>query len=378
MDRGLIFTLREIGQQPDTWKSTLAIFLQQEGQITKFLEEVGLRETLERRPTVVLVGAGTSDYIGQTLVLLLRRTWKCEVSACASTDLLLNLQDYCVPGRPYLFISFSRSGDSPEGVAVLERAIHENPDIAHLIVTCNAEAKMIECCKRAVRSYAIVLDDAVNDRSLVMTSSFTNMIVMGHCLAHAWSTEQYIAVHEQLVDAARMLIEVASKQAERIASLSFERICFVGSGSLAGIAKEAALKVLEMTAGQVKTMSETLLGLRHGPMAALDTRTLLVCFIPSDPQCALYARDLLFEIGSKHIAAERIALGPVSDTAEIAECCEIYLPVEKEIPDLYRPALDVIFGQLLGLHCSMVRGLKPDEPSPAGVISRVVQQFRIY
>ena len=48
------------------------------------------------------------------------------------------------------------------------------------------------------------------------------------------------------------------------------------------------------------------------------------------------------------------------------------------IPDLYRPVLDVIFGQLLGLFVSIRCGLKPDVPSPNGAISRVVQKVDIY
>ncbi len=47
------------------------------------------------------------------------------------------------------------------------------------------------------------------------------------------------------------------------------------------------------------------------------------------------------------------------------------------IDDLYRPALDVIVGQLMGLYSSVAAGLRPDAPSPGTVISRVVQEFQI-
>jgi tagatose-6-phosphate ketose/aldose isomerase len=377
-NRGLAFTPREIAQQPDTWKTTLAIFRQNQQRITKFLEDTGLQAVLEKRPAVMLVGAGTSDYIGHALVLLLRRAWGCEVFACASTDLLPNIEDYVVPGRNYLWISFSRSGDSPEGVAVLEHALKQYPDIAHLIVTCNPEAKMIEVTRGASRACAVILDDAVNDRSLAMTSSFTNMIVMGQCLAHAWSIDEYADTNDRLVRAGRALLKTGAEAADLIASHDFNRVCFVGSGALASVAKESALKVLEMTAGQVKTMSETVLGLRHGPMAALDESTLLVCFVSEDKRRALYARDLLLEIGGKEITSERVAMGPSSAESIFSQCCEVYLAVEDGISDLYRPVLDVLFGQLLGLFCSVAHGLKPDAPSPGGVISRVVQQFHIY
>ena len=119
---GLVFTPREIAQQPETWETTLGIFQKHQHDICRFFERIGIRDQINDRPIVMLVGAGTSDYVGHALVLLLRQRWGCEVSACASTDLLPNLEDYVVPGRKYLWISFSRSGDSPEGVAVIEQA----------------------------------------------------------------------------------------------------------------------------------------------------------------------------------------------------------------------------------------------------------------
>ena len=376
--RGLFFTPREIAQQPDTWETTLKIFQEHQERICSFLDSAGVRDSLEQRPVVMLIGAGTSDYIGHALELLLRRKWGCEVSAVASTDLLPNLEEYLVPGRRYLWISFSRSGDSPEGVAVLEQAIQRYPNVAHLVVTCNAQARMAEICKQTTRACVVVLDDAVNDRSLAMTSSFTNMVVMGQCLANAWSIDEYSEIVTQLVRAGRNLLSGAAEEAERIATGGFSRVCFIGTGALASVAKESALKVLEMTAGQVQAMSETVLGLRHGPMAALDTQTLLLCFVSGDRPRAKYASDLLSEIGEKGIVGERVAVGPASARPEFAPYCDSYVAVADEIDDAYRPVVDVIFGQMLGLYCSVAHDLKPDSPSPDGVINRVVQKFRIY
>jgi tagatose-6-phosphate ketose/aldose isomerase len=376
--RGLVFTPREIAQQPATWKTTLAIFKQHQERICAFLDAVGVREELVERPVVMLIGAGTSDYIGQALELLIRQKWGCEVATVASTDLLPNLAEYVVPGRKYLWISFSRSGDSPEGVAVLEQALQLYPEVAHLVVTCNAKARMTEICKGWERACVVVLDDAVNDRSLAMTSSFTNMVVMGQCLANAWSIKEYTGVVEHLVHAGEGLLVRAEAEAERIAAQGFTRVCFIGGGALASVAKESALKVLEMTAGQVQAMSETVLGLRHGPMAALDTETLFVCFVSGDERRAKYAIDLLREIGEKGIVGERVAVGTVAARAEVGPQCDSYVAVDDGIGDAYRPVVDVIFGQMLGLYCSVAHDLKPDSPSPDGVINRVVQMFRIY
>jgi tagatose-6-phosphate ketose/aldose isomerase len=376
--RGLLFTPAEIAQQPDTWLSTLEIFEQNQQRIVAFLEQTGVRKALEQRPTVLLVGAGTSDYVARALEFILRQNWGCEVAAVASTDLLPNMESYVIPGKHSLWISFSRSGDSPEGVAVVEQALKLYPNVSHLVVTCNAKARMASLCEAADTASVVVLDDAVNDRSLAMTSSFTNMVVMGQCLAHAWSLDEYKPVLQEMVRSGRVLLESAAELVEQLAASGHGRICLVGGGPLASVAKESALKVLEMTAGKVKTMSETVLGLRHGPMAALDAETLFVCFVDSESRRAQYAKDLLREIGAKRVVTERIAVGLRAFEAELSPHCERYLAVEGTVADVYRPALDVIFGQLLGLFCSVAHGMSPDSPSPDGVINRVVQKFQIY
>ena len=108
--RGLTFTPREIAQQPATWRKTAQLFETERERLVGFLERAGVTGPLEQRPTVMLIGAGTSDYIGESLALLLRQRWGCETTAVASTSLLPSMAEYVVPGRRYLWISFSRSG----------------------------------------------------------------------------------------------------------------------------------------------------------------------------------------------------------------------------------------------------------------------------
>jgi tagatose-6-phosphate ketose/aldose isomerase len=141
---------------------------------------------------------------------------------------------------------------------------------------------------------------------------------------------------------------------------------------------ECALKLLELTAGRAQTMTQSTLALRHGPMAALDSETLLVSLVSSDPQRRQYEIDLLREIGSKELAGARVAVATDPDQLRTAADYVLTPGVEEPIPDLYRPVLDVIFGQLLGLFASIRYGLKPDDPSPNGAISRVVQNVDIY
>jgi len=375
---GLEYTPHEIAHQPGTWITTFRSLKTRLEQLRSFLSNAGVDGASAQKPTVFLVGAGTSDYIGQSLHLLLRTKWQCEVIPVASTTLLMDFPEYVLRDKRYLWISFSRSGDSPEGVAVLDRALAEHPVIAHVLITCNAAGRMAKVVAGRANCLSIVLDDATNDRGLAMTASFTNMVLAGQIMAHAWSIDEYEPVLTALVAAGEKLLPRAAALAFALTQSGFQRACFVGSGALAGAALESALKLLELTAGKVQTMTQPTLALRHGPMAALDKETLFVSLVSSDARRRHYEVDLLREIGSKQLVRTRVAIATEA-TLLNADAEYVLTPATDDpVPDLYRPVLDVIFGQLLGLSASIQLGLKPDVPSPNGAISRVVQNVDIY
>jgi tagatose-6-phosphate ketose/aldose isomerase len=229
------------------------------------------------------------------------------------------------------------------------------------------------------QAFAVALEDAVNDRGLAMTSSFSNMVVFGQCMAHIHRVAEYELILKRLMEAGKTFLPRAADVAAALAAEAFEKVCFIGSGALEGVAVESALKVSELTAGEILTMSESVLGLRHGPMAALDETTLLVAFLSSDERVGLYERDLLQEVARKGIVKTKIAVGGHSELP-LDGFADRYLSpdIRTAVPDDCRPPVDILFGQLLGLFFSLRCGLMPDRPSPGGVISRVVQNVKIY
>lgn len=378
-ERGLEHTPREIWQQPDTWGKTYRLCLERNSELRDALRRAGIgRGTAS--PTVYLIGAGTSDYTGRALAPLLRRRWGCDAWAVPSTTLLTDFDDFHAAGKEYLWISFSRSGDSPESVAVLERALDKNRSIHHLVITCNQQGAMAQLCARYPdRALALVLDDAVNDRGLAMTSSFSNMLIAAQCVVHSDDLDEFDAVVSGLSESGRQFLPLAAETTAEVTSLGCARACFVGSGVLRGVADECALKVVELSAGKVTTLAETPLGLRHGPMSSVDGQTLFVAFLSGDARRRGYELDLLREIDRKRLGRVRLAV-TAGNGAEVSELVDYRLPLNcpVDFPDHYRPALDVMLGQLLGLFVSLRCGLKPDQPSPSGAITRVVQPIKLY
>ena len=379
-ERGLEHTPREIWHQPATWRKTYELCRERIGDLSEVFSQAGIGRGPTASPTVYLVGAGTSDYTGRALAPLLRRRWGCDVWAVPSTSLLTDFEDFHLAGRDYLWISFSRSGDSPEGVALLGRALEQHRGIRHVVVTCNPQGQMAQLCARyRGRALALILDDEVNDRGLAMTSSFTNMLLAGQCMANLEDFEKFGNVVAQLADAGREFLPEAAEVAASITTLGCTRACFVGSGALRAVADESALKVVELSAGRMTTLAETPLGLRHGPLSSVDSQTVFVAYLSSEAQRRGYELDLLREIDRKRLGRVRavVTSRAFDDVGSLADFC-VKLDCAADFPDLYRPLLDVMLGQLLGLFTSMRCGLTPDQPSPNGAITRVVQPIKLY
>lgn len=379
-ERGLEHTPREIWQQPDTWGVTYRLCARAQRELQDAVRRAGIGRGSTSSPTVYLVGAGTSDYTGRALAPLLRARWGCDVWPVPSTTLLTEFEEFHRAGREYFWISFSRSGESPEGVALLERALDRHPQIRHLVITCNPRGPMAQLCERHQdRALALVLDDAVNDRGLAMTSSFSNMVLAGQCVAHLDDLAQFGEVVSRMSETGRQFLPAAAEAAAEVTTLGCSRACFVGSGVLRAVADECSLKVVELSAGKVTTIAETPLGLRHGPMSSVDGQTVFVAFLSSDARRRGYELDLLREIDRKRLGRVRVAV-TIADGDDVSQLADYRLPLAAapDFPDLYRPVLDVMLGQLIGLFSSMRCGLKPDQPSPGGTITRVVQPIKLY
>ena len=366
---GYRYTFQEICQQPATWIQTAQIVVSLQRSLRGFLE--GCR-------SFVLTGSGSSQYAGECVHTAIQAAT--GISACTlGGGWLLTQKRAGLPAeRPLTMISLARSGDSPESGAVVEWLLESEPQVLHLVVTCNAQGRLATSFKADPRVYVVTLDDRTNDRSLVMTSSFTNMAIACLGLAHLGDAARYAGIVETLASAAEQMLLRYVGAVSEAARWPFRRAVFLGSGARYGAAKEAGLKLLEMNAGRIPTMAETYLGFRHGPMSFLSSESLLVCFLASDELVRAYEEDVIREINRKELGARKLIVGADIDRTLLTEGdVAIDLPAMAQLEDDHLAVLDVMAGQLLGFFRCLAEGLKPDAPSE-GAISRVVNTFTIH
>ncbi len=373
--RGYRHTLREIVQQPVTWLETAASL---EGRAGILQSEIA-RLTAAPGGSLLLTGSGSSVYAGECLAPALQTALRLPVQAVSAGNLLTHPLASLPPEGASLLVSFARSGNSPESCGVLDSVREIAPAIRHLVITCNGSGRLAAGSAGDARVATIVLDDKTHDRSLVMTSSFTNMALAGRLLALTRDLSDYRRRAEVLAGHGAELIVAHSDALAGLARRAFRSAVYLGSGCRWGSAHEAALKMLEMTNGRVRTFPETYLGLRHGPMCAIDNEALVVCFLSSDPLARAYEVDLVHELDRKKLGAAKLILG--QDVPEgLARDGDVVVDLAGVGPvdDADAPLLDVVVGQLVAFFRCLHEGLRPDMPSDDGVINRVVEDFAIH
>jgi tagatose-6-phosphate ketose/aldose isomerase len=368
-ERGYFHTVHEICQQPCTWEQTAQ-------EVSGRLAD--LRESVTGCASVVLTGSGSSEYAADCLHPMLQEVLRLPAQSIGSGSILLHERASLPPG-PLCLVSLARSGNSPESAGVVELMLDIAPEVRHLILTCNAKGQLASLAAENARLKCVVLDESTNDRSLVMTSSFTNMVIAGRALAYMDDPAGYQSSVSALADAARHVLLDYAGELSTIAQGPFRKAVYLGSGCRYGAAREGALKLLEMLDGRLTSFAETSLGLRHGPMCAIDGATLVVCFLSSDPLRRAYEADLLDELQRKNIGWRRVIVGrDIPPELLMKGDLGVELQGVGSLADDDLAVLDVMVGQLIGLFRCMGDGLKPDSPSTSGVISRVVNNFTVH
>jgi len=368
--RGYFHTLREILQQPETWLDTCARVLANRQALTELADGI---------QSLTLSGSGSSLFACECVAPVLRKELGVTAEAIGAGALVTDGVEALPSGRPGLLVSVARSGDSPESGAAVSLVREAEPQMRQLAITCNAAGHLATAYRDDPRVRVILLDDRVNDRSVAMTSSVTNMVLAARFLGMLRAPERYRLLSERLSRACGEVLKSGLEAIPRVAATGFRRAVYLGSGSRFGAARESALKMLEMTAGRVSTLCETYLGLRHGPMSYLDDHTIVVCFFSSDPLLRAFESDLIRELNHKRLGMAKVIFGHdvppdlPRDGDTVIECREL-----AEIGDENAAVLDVVVGQLLSTFRCLGVGLRPDNPSEHGVINRVVQGFTMH
>ena len=367
---GYFHTLQEICQQPWTWPRTCDRMIASRERLT--VDLAGIR-------SLGLTGSGSSEYAAECVCFPLRNELGISTESISGGALLMYGGKRLPKERPGLLVSLARSGDSPESSGVVELILETEPEFRHVVVTCNEQGSLARAWRAHERVHVISLPAETQDKSLVMTSSFTNLLLAARFLGILERPDGYRKLCERLSRITQELMRSNFDLLAKIAATDFRRAVFLGSGSRFAAAREAALKMLELTSGRVATLSETYLGFRHGPMSYVQDDTLIVCNLSCDSTIRAYELDLLHELDRKKLGLSKVVVGEnIPDAAiregdEVIECRGL-----TELGDGETAVVYVVVAQLLAFFRCLEEGLQPDSPSEGGIINRVVGKFSLH
>ena len=369
------FTAAEIAQQPRMWRETLELIGARQDEIRSFINGV----TSQDDYIVILTGAGSSEFVGGAASVALNSRLNLHVQSYGTTDIVANPHQYLSQDRPTLLVSFARSGNSPESVGAIQAADAICSDVHHLFITCNEEGELARSAASRDNALSIVLPPETNDKSFAMTSSFSSMY-LAVLLAFS-SEEQFDAIAaslETVCTAAETLMGANARYEQLVAAFDFDRIVYLGSGPLKSIARESALKMLELTQGKVAALHDSPMGFRHGPKSFLSSRTLTVFYMSNEDETYRYELDLVKEMSGQRKGNRILALTNRHDS-ELEALVDEFVVLDAPGLDSALLALTyVVSAQLTSLAKSLSLGLTPDNPFPSGEVNRVVKGVSIY
>jgi tagatose-6-phosphate ketose/aldose isomerase len=365
-------TAKEITQQPHTWNKTFKLIQSHKSKLQEFLNRLGKMGTFD----IVLMGAGTSEYIGNTLEQYLNQMSHFSARSVASTDMILNPSLFVNPLKNTLFISYGRSGNSPESAGSVMAANSVTDHAYHLFITCNKDGALAKLAKGNDRIYAIELPEETNDLGFAMTSSFTNMLL---ATVLTFNLDKLDSFGMKIKDLALSVESDLNRNAEYIEKLvddfNFERIIYLGSHCMKGFAQESALKVLELTAGRVSTLFDTPTGFRHGPKSFININSLIVIYLNDDSMTRKYELDLINEIKSQQKGYKICVIyhNEIDCDVDYSIQCT-YNDIPMELAGLKM----IVVAHLIGFFKSLSLGITVDNPCPTGEVNRVVTGVTIY
>lgn len=370
-------TAKEICQQPGLWLETYNIIKNNRERIGSFLKRAG-GEKIKR---VILAGAGSSAFIGRTAVNYLNKKLGGAAEAIETTDIVSNPGDYLYKDIPTILVSLARSGNSPESVGTVNLAEEIIDNLYQIVITCNPDGELAVRSAENERNLVILMPEDSNDQGFAMTGSFTCMLLAVMLIFNLDAIDEQESMVRYISERGEGILLEKLNILGELAELEYDRVVFLGSAILKGIAQEASLKVLELTRGEVAAVYNSSLGFRHGPKSIVNDNTLVFSFLSDDPYTRKYEIDLLKEMNNN--GGGKVVVAAASSYDSSIESIVDYLIVMDEnggryVNDAYLALNYILIAQVFAILRSINIGVSPDNPSPDGFVNRIVKGVNIY
>ena len=349
IDRRGHLSFEEIMSEPGVWAATLQE-LEANGRYAEVLKP------LEQANEWIFVGCGSSYYVAQAAAWSWTAVTGQRAKAVPASELLF-YPDQVLGNQKSQPVLISRSGHTTEMLMAADY-LEKERNIRTLAISC-ATGQELER-----RATATLLLPAADERSTVMTRSFSTMLLGLQALAG------FSAGRKDFLDALKQMPGQAQRALDRLQPLieefaganEFADYVFMGQGPFFGIASEGQLKVTEMSCSYAQVFHT--LEFRHGPKSIVSPQTLLTFFLADSTGTS--EQEVLEEM--KELGGMTLVITNRAND-KVRRAADLLIELELDVPEVARLAPHVLSAQLLGLYLGLKRGFDPDQPRH---LSRVV------
>ncbi len=336
-------TWKEILSQGQVWQTVLQE-MSQNASVEKILANLGKSDEL------VFVGCGSSFYLAEAAA----NTWtfltgQRSRALPASEVLLFSKQLRTESGKSQAVV-ISRSGRTSETVRAA-KVLSRELGVPTIGLTCARRSELEPVCEST-----IVLATA-DEKSMVMTRSFTSMLLSWQYLAGRWAgNKEFVRDLQRMAEHVAPRLDAIAEATEAfVGQHTFADYVFLGQGPFHGIAREASLKVMEMSCSYSQCFHA--LEFRHGPKAIVSQATCLMFYLSETGREA--ERAVLAEM--KELGGVTIAVcNRAADSVRSAS--DLVIEVGFDGNELALLAPYTVAGQLLGFFTGAQKGLDADHP----------------
>jgi glutamine---fructose-6-phosphate transaminase (isomerizing) len=335
---GGVNTIKEILSEPQTWKECLAAL--RIGDFTAFAKD------RSQKGEQVFVGCGSSFYLSQVAAM----TWSLvtgeDARAIPASEILLFPDLLKLPCKPVLI---SRSGYTTEMIEAGK--YFQEKKIPTLGISCGASTPL-----EKISTTTIVLR-AADEKSTVMTRSFTSMLIALQLLAADYASDAEFAASLKALSTqtSPKMAEIQSTIESLVDDHQFADYVFLGQGPFFGVAQEGMLKVKEMSCSYAQAFHT--LEFRHGPKAIVSPETLVTFYLSESG----YEDEVAVLQEIKELGAITLAVTNKANAA-VRKSADYLIELNMQVDEAAMAAPMVIPGQFLGYYTAVQKGFDADNP----------------
>lgn len=370
-------TSLEMVNQPNLWQDGVRIIEENKSNIENFLEEINSIKNLK----IYLVGAGSSAKAASIVENYIKRISKKQVMALPSTSAITDFNNYVLDDSPVLVVSFGSSGNTTEGLEVVNLFKEKSKKVYQILIICSPEGEIVKKYSKEKDVLYIPIPKGTKGKSLAATGEFTLLVQYALMILDIKNFNYYKEMFKNIVSDSRKFLEEGIYKVHAAINKGYDTIVALGSNPLMYLSSEMCLKLNELSIGLQNAEFNSILEFRHGPKLRMNSKCLVSFFFSNNDHAIKYEIDMLKECCSNK-RKSTIAAISINYNKDIDENCDYYFYFN-EGKFNYIDNSHIIFQYALYLQSAAILnsinlGLSPDKIDDNGFVNKVAQGVKVY